>query len=103
VAMLVAIPYMGLNLVVLLRGLVEILLHPDLITGWRAALHVHGDFPALLLASAIIFPKLALGLSGFETGVSVMPIVEGEPGDETAPLPRGRLRPTPRLLLPPPP
>src|SRR5438046_3487371 len=44
VAMLVAIPYMGLNLVVLLRGLVEILLHPDLITGWRAALHVHGDF-----------------------------------------------------------
>ncbi len=99
VAMLVAIPYMGLNLVVLLRGLVEILVHPDRVVDWRAALHVHGDFPALLLASAIIFPKLALGLSGFETGVSVMPIVEGEPGDEAAPVPRGRIRATRRLLL----
>src|SRR5256712_3460388 len=99
VAMLVAVPYMGLNLVVLLRGLVESLLHPDLVAGWRSALHARGDFTALLVASAIIFPKLALGLSGFETGVSVMPIVAGEPEDENARVPRGRIRATRRLLL----
>src|SRR5882762_1225654 len=43
VAMLVAIPYVGLNLVVLLRGLVEIALHPGVIAGWRGALHARGD------------------------------------------------------------
>jgi hypothetical protein len=45
----------------------------------------------------LVFPKLALGLSGFETGVAVMPLVEGEPGDsETEP--RGRIRNTRKLL-----
>jgi hypothetical protein len=46
----------------------------------------------------IWFPKLALGLSGFETGVAVMPLVKGDPGDDPK-KPAGRIRNTRRLLI----
>ena len=45
----------------------------------------------------LLFPKLALGLSGFETGVAVMPLVKGDAGDETK-RPAGRIRNTRKLL-----
>jgi FtsH-binding integral membrane protein len=45
----------------------------------------------------ILFPKLALGLSGFETGVAVMPLVRGDATDTDA-APRGRIRNTKKLL-----
>ncbi len=47
--------------------------------------------------SLVIFPKLALGMSGFETGVAVMPHVQGDPGD-TEENPAGRIRDTKKLL-----
>ena len=74
----VAIPYLLLNMVVLVRGASEIVRRPDLLNAWSADLTMRGDWTALLIASGIIFPKLALGMSGFETGVSVMPLVSGE-------------------------
>jgi hypothetical protein len=52
----------------------------------------------LAIAAAIIFPRLALGLSGFETGVSVMPLIKGKPEDEHAPEPKGRVHNTRKLL-----
>ena len=52
----------------------------------------------MMAAMAIIlFPKLALGLSGFETGVAVMPLVRGDDTD-TEEYPVGRIRNTKKLL-----
>ncbi len=93
----VAIPYLVLNVVVLSRGLAEIARRPELISQWRIDLAAHGDWTALLLASAFIFPKLALGMSGFETGVSVMPLVSGGAEQDTA-VPWGRIVATRKLL-----
>ncbi len=96
----VAIPYIVLNIVVLLRGVVEILRRPELLSGWRSDLAAHGDWTSLFLASAIIFPKLALGMSGFETGVAVMPLVSGkdEAGGGREQKPVGRIRSTRKML-----
>src|SRR5262249_41784090 len=65
---------------------------------WKASLAAHGDWVPLLLASALIFPKLALGMSGFETGVSVMPLITGGDPEGTVP-PVGRIRQTRKLLI----
>jgi hypothetical protein len=90
--------YIVLNLVVIARGMVEIARNPDTISAWRDALSAEHSNPLLMLGAALIlFPKLALGLSGFETGVVVMPLVKGEPGDDPAE-PAGRIRNTHRLL-----
>lgn len=92
----VAVPYILLNVVVLARAIIEALQHPAALPHWTAALHVKGDWSAVLIASALIFPRLALGLSGFETGVSVMPLIEGsEPAEDP---PKGRIRNTRKLL-----
>jgi hypothetical protein len=90
--------YLALNVVIIADGLQEIARHPHLVMEWKAALFArHGD-PLMMGAMAIIlFPKLALGLSGFETGVAVMPLVKGDPGD-TEERPVGRIRNTKKLL-----
>ncbi len=94
----VAIPYILLNLVVLARGVWEIALHRELVSNWSAALRLHGDWTSLVLVSCLIFPKLALGMSGFETGASVMPLIEGEAEDKKRERPFGRIRATQKLL-----
>jgi len=74
--------YLFLNTIVIGRGLYELASHPFHFPEWKRALFQHPDVkgsPWLILAvSLMLFPKLALGLSGFETGVAVMPLVKGE-------------------------
>lgn len=98
VAVAVGLPYMVLNAIVVGRCGVEIARRPELLANWRAALSTHGDWTMVLLAAGVTFPRLALGLSGFETGVSVMPVVKGDPADETSPVPFGRIRNTRKML-----
>jgi hypothetical protein len=75
---LVAI-YLLLNTIVVSVSVAEVLKRPEVITGWKRHLwHQHGSVWSMLGLSVIIFPKLALGLSGFETGVAVMPLISGE-------------------------
>lgn len=97
-ATFVAIPYLLLNLVVLARGFYEIATHPSILPSWKAALTARGDWTSIAIASGLIFPKLALGLSGFETGVSVMPLIRGDQRDHESARPEGRIRNTRKLL-----
>jgi hypothetical protein len=91
--------YLALNAVVVATCVSAIAAHPELLQGWRDALFTQHGNPALMIAAAlVVFPKLALGLSGFETGVAVMPLVEGDRGD-TEDRPLGRIRNTKKLLL----
>jgi hypothetical protein len=92
VAVVIGAPYLVLNVVVIAAGAVEVVRHPELWHGFTSAVTLRGNPMALLFASVLIFPKLALGMSGFETGVSVMPLVRG------ADLP-GRIAATRKLLL----
>ena len=97
-AVVMVVVYLALNVVVIGVGLWHIATHPAVVTDWTTALTTqHGD-PLMMIALALlVFPKLALGMSGFETGVAVMSHVRGDASDTEA-APRGRIRDTKRLL-----
>ncbi len=102
-AAVVAIPYLVLSLVVLGRGLGEIAARPELWSGWHRALLERGDWGTIAAGALLVFPTLALGMSGFETGVSVMPLIDGGASDAQprrgAQPPLGRIRHTRTLLV----
>src|SRR5215217_469738 len=88
-----------INLVVVAVGLYESVTNPQYVAEWTDALLTSHSSPLAMLGVAlVVFPKLALGLSGFETGVTVMPLVRGEDNDEQAERPAGRIRNTGKLL-----
>jgi len=85
IAVVLVLVYLGLNAVVISRALIEVFNNPDLLANWRDALFATkmslgsfnvGGMAAILTLSVMSFPRLALGLSGFETGVAVMPLVK---------------------------
>ena len=99
IAVLLVAVFLFLNLIVVGVGFYEIATHPYKLADWTSTLASSYANPLLMIGMALyVFPKLALGLSGFETGVVVMPLVEGDPTD-TEENPEGRIRNTRKLLL----
>ncbi|MBV9035584.1 MAG: amino acid transporter, partial [Acidobacteriaceae bacterium] len=93
VAVILVAVYLGLNIIVTAVGLWEVLRHPHVFPDWMNSLSTRYSNPlAMLGISLVLFPKLALGLSGFETGVAVMPLIEGADVND-------RVRNTRKLLV----
>jgi hypothetical protein len=101
-AVVVAIPlvavFLGLNAVVVGEGLVALLGDGAAVSSWTDRLTADGDGLGDILGPAVLaFPLLVLGLSGFETGVSMMPLVAADGADPAERL-RARIRNTRKLL-----
>ena len=85
IAVLLVSVYLLLNIVVVSAALYQAFTHPELLSDWKSAIFDTkmslGSFQiagliAVVSLSILSFPRLALGLSGFETGVAVMPLVQ---------------------------
>ena len=89
--------YIGLSAVVVIEGFTEIFKNPQLWTNWTQAVFQSHNWLSIFGTSFLLFPYLALGLSGFETGVLVMPQIKGGPQD-TPQNPVGRIQNGKKLL-----
>ena len=100
-AVRIAIPlvaaFLLLNAIVIVVGLAEIFTHPAKLDNWQNAVSNSGDFGSILTTVALAFPLLVLGLSGFETGVSMMPLVQTK-GSTTEERLKNRVANTNKLL-----
>jgi hypothetical protein len=101
--------YLVLNAIVIVTCLLYLLNHQHIVATWwdhvvNGPWYLHEapfrptELWGIVLLCAVLFPKLALGLSGFETGVAVMGHVKGDSAD-TREKPLGRIRNTRKLLV----
>ncbi|MDR6979058.1 hypothetical protein J2X68_005792 [Streptomyces sp. 3330] len=100
-AVSVAIPlvavFLLLNAVTVGVGLVDVFTSPDAFSAWTGALTEGRGVGDLAGPALLAFPLLVLGLSGFETGVSMMPLIsaKGETAEQRL---KSRIRNARRLL-----
>jgi hypothetical protein len=93
IAVILVASYLFLNAIVTVRAIIEVLHHPHLVTAWKNAMFAqHPNWLATAGVCLLLFPRLALGLSGFETGVAVMPLISGKDLD-------ARIRNAQKLLV----
>lgn len=109
IAVVIVAVYLALNAIIMAAGLWHLATHPNLVSDWYAQVRA-GDWAIadakvqapswghIALMCLLFFPRLALGLSGFETGVAVMPLVRGNDADDPS-RPVGRIRNTRKLLI----
>ena len=99
--------YLALNGLLLAGGIRYLTEHPYLVENWLNQVHegdwlVHrpfwagSDWLSVALLSLLFLPNLALGLSGFELSMIIMPQVKGKEGEEP---PRTRIRNTRKVLI----
>jgi len=97
-AVALVVLFLVVNVVVIGWELTLIARHPEVLATWRQNLFTQQSNPMMwAVMSIVLFPKLALGLSGFETGVAVMPLVEGTGETDEARL-ESRISNTRKLL-----
>src|SRR5690348_9251474 len=94
IAVALVAAYLLLNAIVVGTAILHVAGHPAVFADWKHALLARSSQPLVLVGiSLMVFPKLALGLSGFETGVALMPLVQGAESD-TPQQPKGRIQNT---------
>jgi hypothetical protein len=71
--------YIAINGFVVAVEMIRLWHHPQFLSTWLHGLFAQQSNPLMIaLVAFLLFPKLALGLSGFETGVAVMPLIRGD-------------------------
>ncbi|MFD7836486.1 amino acid transporter [Streptomyces sp. NPDC059761] len=101
-AVSVAIPlvavFLLLNAVTIAVGVVDVVTSPGAWSAWTDALMDGGGGLGELAGPALLaFPLLVLGLSGFETGVSMMPLIASD-GEDAEQRLQSRIRNSRKLL-----
>jgi amino acid transporter len=101
-AVTVAIPlvvvFLALNAAIIAAGLFDVFTTSGAFAAWTSALtEGGGGFTGLAGPALLAFPLLVLGLSGFETGVSMMPLVQADGAGEQERL-TSRIHNTRKLL-----
>lgn len=97
VAVIVTVPFLILTIITIGRGLYELYLHPKFFFAWIHNPVFHVSHISFALVIIIAFPKLALGLSGFETSVSTMPMIKTQDAPDV--FPKQRIKDTQKILL----
>ncbi len=83
IATVLVAAYLALNAVVVFAAFRQIVHQPGVMHGWHLGLmNMHISIWKMVGVSIILFPRLALGLSGFETGVAVMPLIKAANTEE---------------------
>jgi hypothetical protein len=101
--------YLLLTAVVVGSGLVYLLREPTTLRDWLEGVRLHQSFAgtgegigslalAVLVVTLSYFPRMALGLSGFELSMTSAPLVRGQ-DDDNPEAPRGRVRNTRKMLV----
>jgi hypothetical protein len=101
--------YLAVNAIVIVGGFSYLNEHRDILDAWLSKLRdghwdiarpiLRGaDWGTIVLLCLLLFPRLALGLSGFELSMVLMPLIRGQANDDPS-LPRGRIRNTRKLLV----